>query len=79
MIVTELERCNLRRRTIFEWKMHNNLQRKIKTEEMEHDEGEMKMLMKQVPKLRDRDGENELNDHRTLSRSKIQAFTYKDI
>ena len=46
MIVTELERCNLRRRTIFEWKMHNNLQRKIKTEEMEHDEGEMKMLMK---------------------------------
>ena len=57
MIVTELERCNLRRRTIFEWKMHNNLQRKIKTEEMEHDEGEMKMLMKQVPKLRDRDGE----------------------
>lgn len=79
MIVTELERCNLRRRTIFEWKMHNNLQRKIKTEEMEHDEGEMKMLMKQVPKLRDRDGENELNDHRTLSRSKIQAFAYKDI
>ena len=57
MIVTELERCNLRRRTIFEWKMHNNLQRKIKTEEMEHDEGEMKMLTKQVPKLRDRDGE----------------------